>query len=148
MISRSARCMLRCYSRVWNIEMQKFDLQMLEDCFTSYKVSSSKIRLGFALQCHCKGTFAETTSPEHQLHWIFENCKVVRSANGLSTLVEAMKIAGAKHDLLWYNQYIIGRRFEGSSVILVSFQQSHRCGRRSLPHFRFGKSRLHRGSDD
>lgn len=48
------------------------------------------------------GTFAETTSPEHQLHWIFENCKVVRAANGLSTIVEAMKIAGSKHDLLWW----------------------------------------------
>jgi hypothetical protein len=47
------------------------------------------------------GTFAETTSPEHQLHWIFENCKVVRSANGVSTIVEAMKIASFKHDLLW-----------------------------------------------
>jgi hypothetical protein len=27
---------------------------------------------------------------------------VVRSANGMSTIVEAMKIASAKHDLLWY----------------------------------------------
>jgi hypothetical protein len=48
------------------------------------------------------GTFAETTSPEHQLHWIFENCKVVRDANGLSNIVEAMKIASSKHDFLWY----------------------------------------------
>jgi len=46
------------------------------------------------------GTFTETSSPEHQLHWIFENCKLVRSANGLSTIVEAMKIASSKHDLL------------------------------------------------
>ncbi|KAI0068880.1 hypothetical protein BV25DRAFT_1925031 [Artomyces pyxidatus] len=46
------------------------------------------------------GTFAETTSPEHQLHWIFENCKVVRAANGVSNIVEAMKIASAKHDTL------------------------------------------------
>jgi hypothetical protein len=55
------------------------------------------------------GTFAETTSPEHQLHWIYENCKVVRSANGLSAIVESMKIASQKHDLLWYLclQYII-----------------------------------------
>jgi len=99
--------------------MQKFDLRMLEDYFTSYKVSLSQIWIGVALQCRCKGTFAETTSPEHQLHWIFENCKVVRSANGLSTIVEAMKIAAAKHDLLWYNQNIIARRrFEGSGIIL------------------------------
>ncbi|KAK7061485.1 Striatin-interacting protein 1 [Favolaschia claudopus] len=47
-----------------------------------------------------QGTFAETVSPEHQLHWIFENCKIVRSANGLSTIIEAMKIASSKHDLL------------------------------------------------
>lgn len=42
----------------------------------------------------------ETTSPEHQLHWIFENCKVVRAANGLSNIVEAMKIASSKLDML------------------------------------------------
>lgn len=53
-----------------------------------------------ALTVVSPGTFAETTSPEHQLHWIFENCKVVRAANGLSTIVEAMKIATSKHDLL------------------------------------------------
>ncbi|KAJ6599344.1 hypothetical protein DFH09DRAFT_1130790 [Mycena vulgaris] len=47
-----------------------------------------------------QGTFAETVSPEHQLHWIFENCKIVRSANGVSTIIEAMKIASSKHDLL------------------------------------------------
>lgn len=53
-------------------------------------------RLFYVLQ----GTFAETTSPEHQLHWIYENCKVVRGANGLNTIVESMKIASQKHDLL------------------------------------------------
>ncbi|KAF8631239.1 hypothetical protein AX15_002568 [Amanita polypyramis BW_CC] len=53
-------------------------------------------RLFYILQ----GTFAETVSPEHQLHWIFENCKVVRSANGVSSVVEAIKIASHKHDLL------------------------------------------------
>lgn len=47
-----------------------------------------------------QGTYAETVSPEHQLHWIFENCKVVRSANGIPNIVEALKIAGRKHDLL------------------------------------------------
>ena len=49
------------------------------------------------------GTFAETTSQEDQLHWIFENCKVVRAANGVTSIVEAIKIASSKHDLLWYN---------------------------------------------
>jgi hypothetical protein len=54
------------------------------------------------------GTFAETTSPEHQLHWIFENSKIVRDANGLSNIVEAMKIASSKHDFLWFGLYFWG----------------------------------------
>ena len=49
-----------------------------------------------------QGTFAETSSPEDQLAWIFENCRVVRAANGISSIVEAIKIASSKHDLLWY----------------------------------------------
>ncbi|KAH8830238.1 hypothetical protein DL96DRAFT_1592116 [Flagelloscypha sp. PMI_526] len=53
-------------------------------------------RLFYVLQ----GTFAETGSPEQQLHWIFENCKLVRSSNGVSSIVEAIKIAQSKHDLL------------------------------------------------
>ncbi|KAG8956756.1 Factor arrest protein 11 [Tulasnella sp. 424] len=53
-------------------------------------------RLLYVLQ----GTFAETTSPEHQLHWIIENCKVVRAANGVGTIIEALKVASGKHDLL------------------------------------------------
>jgi hypothetical protein len=48
------------------------------------------------------GTFAETTSPEHQLHWIIENGKAVRAADGLSNVVEAMKIANWRHDFLRY----------------------------------------------
>ncbi|KAI0320873.1 hypothetical protein OF83DRAFT_1168962 [Amylostereum chailletii] len=55
-------------------------------------------RLLYVLQ----GTFAETTSPEHQLHWIFENCKIVRAANGVSYILEALKIASSKHDFLSY----------------------------------------------
>ncbi|KAH9853582.1 hypothetical protein C2E23DRAFT_777268 [Lenzites betulinus] len=53
-------------------------------------------RLFYILQ----GTFAETTSQEDQLLWIFENCKVVRAANGVTSVVEAIKIASSKHDLL------------------------------------------------
>ena len=70
--------------------------------FTSCKVRVRLIaisRVG-VLKAHV-GTFAETSSPEDQLHWIFENCKVVRGANGLPNIVEAMKIASSKHDLLW-----------------------------------------------
>ncbi|KAK0453809.1 hypothetical protein EV421DRAFT_1700823 [Armillaria borealis] len=60
-----------------------------------------------------QGTFAETGSPEHQLHWIFENCKIVRAANGVSAIVEAMKIASSKHDLLWQATRIL---LSGSSL--------------------------------
>ncbi|KAJ3572645.1 hypothetical protein NP233_g2951 [Leucocoprinus birnbaumii] len=45
-------------------------------------------------------TFAETGSPQDQLHWIFENAKVVRDADGISCVVEAVKIASRKHDFL------------------------------------------------
>ncbi|KAH6915434.1 hypothetical protein BKA70DRAFT_1420367 [Coprinopsis sp. MPI-PUGE-AT-0042] len=55
-------------------------------------------RLFYILQ----GTFEETGSPEDQLHWIFDNCRLVRTCNGISSVVEALKIAGRKHDLLRY----------------------------------------------
>jgi hypothetical protein len=77
---------------------------MHADYCTYYKVSGCAFRSRHtALHSHVLGTFAETTSPEHQLHWIFENCKVVRDANGFSNIVEAMKIASSKHDFLWYS---------------------------------------------
>ena len=57
------------------------------------------------------GTFGETTSQEHQLHWIFENSKLVRAANGVSNIVEAFKIASAKHDFL---RYVLRRRSRSS----------------------------------
>ena len=63
------------------------------------------------------GTFAETTSPEHQLHWIFENCKVVRDANGLSNIVEAMKIASSKHDFLWLAVFFLSDCLIWSNIL-------------------------------
>jgi hypothetical protein len=59
------------------------------------------IPLEYQAQRFVLGTFGETMSPEHQLHWIFENCKVVRAANGISTIVQALKITSGKHDFLW-----------------------------------------------
>ena len=44
------------------------------------------------------GTFAETTSPEHQMHWIIENCKTVRAADGLTVIVDALKLLSVKHE--------------------------------------------------
>ena len=99
---RGVKRTLKCCSRAWNIAMQKCASRMHGDCFIFCKVCTVLHILANSLLKHAStGTFAETTSAEHQLHWIIENCKVVRSANGLSTLVEAMKIAGSKHDLLW-----------------------------------------------
>ncbi|KAF8204897.1 hypothetical protein BJ912DRAFT_1018161 [Pholiota molesta] len=70
-------------------------LESLEHRDSDIRFTNAR-RLFYVLQ----GTFGETVSPEHQLHWIFENCKVVRAANGISGIVEALKIAGRKHDLL------------------------------------------------
>lgn len=44
------------------------------------------------------GTFAETTSPEHQMHWIIENCKTVRAADGVTVIVDALKLLSVKHE--------------------------------------------------
>ncbi|KAH9844211.1 N1221-domain-containing protein [Rhodofomes roseus] len=76
-------------------------------------------RLLYVLQ----GTFAETTSAEHQLHWIFENCKVVRAANGLSNIVEAIKIASSKHDLLCSLSDADAARFNISAQEKVDFME-------------------------
>ncbi|KIK65551.1 hypothetical protein GYMLUDRAFT_39024 [Collybiopsis luxurians FD-317 M1] len=73
----------------------EFLLEGLEHKDALVRFTNSR-RLFYIVQ----GTFAETTSPEHQLHWIFENCRLVRSANGVSTILEALKIASSKHDLL------------------------------------------------
>ncbi len=89
------------------------------------------------------GTFAETTSPEHQLHWIFENCKVVRSANGMSNIVEAMKIACSKHDLLWYRgcpSELFPRLITHHTL---KFPVGRRC--RSSEYHGFPEGRLHGG---
>ncbi|KAI3596748.1 cell cycle arrest in response to pheromone-related protein [Moniliophthora roreri] len=66
-----------------------------------------------------QGTFAETVSPEHQLHWIFENCKTVRAANGVSSVIEALKIASAKQDFI--SQVLFKRSRE---ALLTCFYRS------------------------
>ncbi|KAF9057415.1 hypothetical protein BJ165DRAFT_1334998 [Panaeolus papilionaceus] len=74
----------------------EFLLESLEHRDAEIRFTNAR-RLFYILQ----GTFAETVCPEDQLHWIFENCKVVRAANGVSSIIEAIKIAGHKHDLLY-----------------------------------------------
>ncbi|BEJ14883.1 hypothetical protein CspHIS471_0406500 [Cutaneotrichosporon sp. HIS471] len=51
-------------------------------------------RLLYLLQ----GCFAETTSPEMQLHWIIENAKLLRSVDGVSTLVYSLREAARRYD--------------------------------------------------
>ena len=85
------------------------------------------------------GTFAETSSPEDQLHWIFENCKVVRGANGLPNIIEAMKIASSKHDLLWLVIHVF------PNALLTPLQQPLRTRRCSFSNFGPGPRRYPRG---
>ena len=100
--SHSARRTFKSFWRAWSIATPRSVSQTRAVCFTSFKVREIMM---CASPCYSltspSGTFAETTSPEDQLHWIVENCKVVRTANGLSNIVEAIKIASSKHDLLW-----------------------------------------------
>ncbi|KAK6910328.1 hypothetical protein I203_104360 [Kwoniella mangroviensis CBS 8507] len=50
-------------------------------------------RLLYLLQ----GTFAETTSPEMQLHWVIENAKAIRAVDGVSTIVVGLTDAARKY---------------------------------------------------
>ena len=43
------------------------------------------------------GTFGETTSAEMQLHWIIENAKMVRSVDGVASLVIALQDANRRY---------------------------------------------------
>ncbi|KAH9918243.1 N1221-domain-containing protein [Epithele typhae] len=51
-------------------------------------------------QSHCALHLRGDDLARDQLHWIIENCKIVKDANGLSNIIEAIKIASSKHDLL------------------------------------------------
>ncbi|KAI0687217.1 hypothetical protein BC835DRAFT_1419931 [Cytidiella melzeri] len=101
-VAENLRAWEGCYPDIWiesppaqrKAHVERL-LEGLEHRDAEFRFTSAR-RLLYVLQ----GTFAETTSPEHQLHWIFDNCKIVRAANGLSNIVEAMKIACSKHDLL------------------------------------------------
>ncbi|PVF94747.1 hypothetical protein CPB86DRAFT_808407 [Serendipita vermifera] len=53
-------------------------------------------RLLYLLQ----GSFAESTGPEHQMHWIIENAKTVRDAQGITIIVDALKLLSVKHEQL------------------------------------------------
>ena len=46
------------------------------------------------------GNFAESTSPEHQMHWIIENAKLVRASEGIAVIVDSLKMLAVKHEQL------------------------------------------------
>jgi hypothetical protein len=46
------------------------------------------------------GNFAESTSPEHQMHWIIENAKLVRASQGITVIVDSLKMLSVKHEQL------------------------------------------------
>ncbi|WVQ99208.1 hypothetical protein IAU59_006340 [Kwoniella sp. CBS 9459] len=50
-------------------------------------------RLLYLLQ----GSFAETTSPEMQLHWVIENAKAIRAVDGVVTIVVGLRDAARKY---------------------------------------------------
>ncbi|RSH81541.1 Factor arrest protein 11 [Saitozyma podzolica] len=52
-------------------------------------------RLLYLLQ----GCFAETSSPEMQLHWIMENAKTLRSVDGVATLVTGLRDATKRYNI-------------------------------------------------
>ncbi|KZP00033.1 hypothetical protein CALVIDRAFT_510034 [Calocera viscosa TUFC12733] len=53
-------------------------------------------RLLYLLQGSC----VETSSTEDQHYWMIQNCKMVRAADGVSNIVDALLIASSKHDML------------------------------------------------
>lgn len=63
---------------------------------------AARLRASRALLYLLQGAFADTTGPEHQLHWILENARMVRAQGGLGEVFAAMKIVCWKHDWLRY----------------------------------------------
>ncbi len=44
------------------------------------------------------GSFAETESPEDQLHWIMENARTIRSVDGVPSLIQGLRDAARRYD--------------------------------------------------
>jgi hypothetical protein len=45
-----------------------------------------------------KGAFAESTSAEHQLHWVIENAKAIRAVDGVPILVTGLRDASRRYN--------------------------------------------------
>ncbi|KAE8215069.1 hypothetical protein CF327_g1610 [Tilletia walkeri] len=60
----------------------------------------ARVRASRALLYLLQGTFADTTSPDEQLHWIQKNAQTVRSVGGVGEIFNALKVAVWKHEWL------------------------------------------------
>lgn len=49
---------------------------------------------------YLKGNYAETSGPEHQLHWVIENAKLIRGTNGLPSVLFALQDAFSRIEAL------------------------------------------------
>src|SRR5258706_4944704 len=106
-VPRSASCMsFRCW-RIWSTRIASCGMRLRVDCCIFSKVRPRDfLSILFLFFSFCvtydktktTGTFAETTSPEHQMHWIIENCKTVRAADGLTVIVDALKLLSVQHE--------------------------------------------------
>jgi len=56
----------------------------------------------YEVRAEILGCFAETDSPEEQLHWVIENAKLIRSIHGVPILVTALKEAVRRYNHLLY----------------------------------------------
>jgi len=57
------------------------------------------------------GSFAETTSPEMQLHWVIENAKAIRAMDGVAGLIVNLRDASKRYYASLYVQAIDDRSF-------------------------------------
>ena len=63
-----------------------------------YLLQGKSLPLGRKVESLTLGCFAETASPEEQLHWVMENARLVREAGGVNTLVVGLKDATRKYN--------------------------------------------------
>ncbi|CAD6919859.1 unnamed protein product [Tilletia controversa] len=60
----------------------------------------ARVRASRALLYLLQGTFADTESPDDQMHWIRKNAQTVRSVGGVGEIFNALKVAVWKHEWL------------------------------------------------
>ncbi|KAG8808488.1 Factor arrest protein 11, partial [Serendipita sp. 399] len=79
-------------------QRRAFIVTLLEDL--EHRDSLTRYNAARRLLYLLQGAFAESMSPEDQMHWIIENAKLVRNAQGVTLIVDALKLLSVKHDQL------------------------------------------------